>query len=155
MEVPRLKVIYINKGLGKAINDKKLISDSIKELTMISGQRAVATKSKRAISNFKLRKGVPIGVKVTLHNDKMYEFYDRLVNLALPRVRDFQGLSRNGFDGYGNYNLGIREQIIFPEIKINEINKLSGMNITLVTTSKNNNNSYELLKAMGFPFKKK
>jgi len=154
MQVPRLKAIYINKGIGKFINDKKFITLSVKELSMISGQKAVLTKAKKSISNFKLREGMSIGIKVTLHNKKMYEFFDRLITLALPRVRDFQGLNKKSFDGKGNYNLGIKEQIIFPEIKIDQISKLSGMNITIITSAENDKDGYELLKAMGMPFKK-
>jgi large subunit ribosomal protein L5 len=154
MQVPRLKAIYINKGIGKFINDKKFITLSVKELSMISGQKAVLTKAKKSISNFKLREGMSIGIKVTLHNKKMYEFFDRLITLALPRVRDFQGLDKKSFDGKGNYNLGVKEQIIFPEIKIDQINKLSGMNITIITSAQNDKDGYELLKAMGMPFKK-
>jgi large subunit ribosomal protein L5 len=155
MEVPRLKKICINQGIGLALTDKKLIKLSIDEMTSITGQKATPTKAKKSISNFKLRENMKIGVKVTLRRNKMYEFFDRLITIALPRVRDFKGISVNGFDGSGNYNLGIREQIIFPEIKINKINKLIGMNITFVTDTNKDKDSYELLNKLGMPFKKK
>jgi len=153
MQVPKLKKICINQGLGIAVTDKKLIDNSIQEISTITGQKAVATRSKKDISNFKLRKNMPIGVKVTLRGDKMYEFLDRLIAAALPRVRDFKGVSEKAFDGRGNYTLGVTEQIIFPEIDIDKITKITGMDITFVTTAQNNEEAYELLKEMGMPFK--
>lgn len=155
MQVPKIEKICINKGMGIAVSDKKLIDIALEEITTISGQKAVSTKSKKAISNFKLRENMPIGVRVTLRGDKMYEFLDRLMNIALPRVRDFRGVSAKGFDGRGNYTLGVKEQIIFPEISIDKVNKISGMDITFVTTAKTDEESYELLKAMGMPFSTK
>ncbi len=152
MQVPRLTKIVINKGMGGAVADKKLVDIGIEELTIISGQKAVATISKKAISNFKLREDMPIGAKVTLRGDKMYEFLDRFTSIALPRVRDFKGISDKGFDGRGNYTCGIKEQIIFPEIQIDKINKISGMDISFVTTAKTDEESYELLKSLGMPF---
>lgn len=152
MQVPKVEKICINKGIGAAVADKKLIDTGIEELTTITGQKAVATKSKKSISNFKLRDGMPIGARVTLRGDKMYEFMDRLMSIALPRVRDFRGINDKGFDGRGNYTLGVREQIIFPEISIDKVNKISGMDITFVTTADSDEESYELLKAFGMPF---
>ena len=154
MQVPKLEKIVISKGLGAAVADKKVVDHAIDELTLISGQKAISTKSKKDISNFKLRKGMPIGTKVTLRGDRMYEFLDRLITAALPRVRDFQGIKASGFDGRGNYNLGITEQIIFPEINIDKINKISGMDITFVTSTDNDNLAKGLLKELGLPFKK-
>jgi len=154
MQVPKLEKIVISKGLGAAVADKKVVDHAIDELTLISGQKAIPTKSKKDISNFKLRKGMPIGAKVTLRGDRMYEFLDRLITAALPRVRDFQGIKTSGFDGRGNYNLGITEQIIFPEINIDKINKISGMDITFVTSTDNDNLAKGLLKELGLPFKK-
>ena len=155
MQVPKIEKICINKGMGVAVSDKKLIDVALEEITSISGQKAVSTKSKKAISIFKLRENMPIGVRVTLRGDKMYEFLDRLMNIALPRVRDFRGVSAKGFDGRGNYTLGVKEQIIFPEISIDKVNKISGMDITFVTTAKTDEESYELLKALGMPFTNK
>jgi len=155
MQVPKIEKICINKGMGVAVSDKKLIDVALEEITTISGQKAVSTKSKKAISNFKLRENMPIGVRVTLRGDKMYEFLDRLMNIALPRVRDFRGVSAKGFDGRGNYTLGVKEQIIFPEISIDKVNKISGMDITFVTTAQTDEESYELLKALGMPFSNK
>ena len=152
MQVPKIKKISINQGLGAAVNDKKLIQSGVDELTLITGQKAVATKAKKSISNFKLREQMPIGAKVTLRGRMMYEFLDRLISVALPRVRDFRGLNYKGFDGNGNYTLGIKEQIIFPEISIDKINRVTGMNITIVIDSNNDKESYELLKAFGMPF---
>ena len=152
MQVPKIKKISINQGLGAAVNDKKLIQSGVDELTLITGQKAVATKAKKSISNFKLREHMPIGAKVTLRGRMMYEFLDRLISVALPRVRDFRGLNHKGFDGNGNYTLGIKEQIIFPEISIDKINRVTGMNITIVIDSNNDKESYELLKAFGMPF---
>lgn len=154
MEVPKIEKICINKGMGVAVTDKKLIDVAVEEISSITGQKAVATKSKKAISNFKLRENMPIGVRVTLRGDRMFEFLDRLVNVALPRVRDFRGVSAKGFDGHGNYTLGVKEQIIFPEISIEKVNKISGMDITFVTTAKSDEESYELLKQFGMPFAK-
>jgi large subunit ribosomal protein L5 len=155
MQVPKIEKICINKGMGVAVTDKKLIDVAIEEITNITGQKAVATKSKKAISNFKLRENMPIGVRVTLRGDKMYEFLDRLMNIALPRVRDFRGVSAKGFDGRGNYTLGVKEQIIFPEISIDKVNKISGMDITFVTTAGSDEESYALLKEFGMPFANK
>ena len=152
MQVPKIKKISINQGLGASVNDKKLIQYGIDELSLITGQKAVATKAKTSISNFKLREGMPIGVKVTLRGNIMYEFLDRLISVALPRVRDFRGLNDKGFDGNGNYTLGVKEQIIFPEISIDKISKVTGMNITIVIDSNSDKDSFELLKAFGMPF---
>jgi large subunit ribosomal protein L5 len=152
MQVPRIVKISINKGIGAAVADKKLVDVGVEELTTISGQKAVATKSKKAISNFKLRENMPIGARVTLRGDRMYEFLDRLTSVALPRVRDFKGVNEKGFDGRGNYTLGVKEQIIFPEISIDKVNKITGMDITFVTTAKSDEESFELLKALGMPF---
>jgi large subunit ribosomal protein L5 len=152
MQVPKIEKICINKGMGVAVTDKKLIDVALEEITNITGQKAVSTKSKKAISNFKLRENMPIGVRVTLRGDKMYEFLDRLMSIALPRVRDFKGVNNKGFDGRGNYTLGVKEQIIFPEISIDKVNKISGMDITFVTTANTDEESFELLKAFGMPF---
>lgn len=152
MQVPKIQKICINKGIGAAVADKKLIDVGLEEITTISGQKAVSTRSKKDISNFKLRKDQAVGVKVTLRGDRMYEFLDRLVNVALPRVRDFKGISDKGFDGSGNYTLGVKEQIIFPEISIDKVSKINGMDITFVTNANTNEESYELLKALGMPF---
>ena len=153
MQVPKLQKIAINQGVGAAVTDKKLIDNSIKEMTTITGQQAISTKSKKDISNFKLRKGMPIGVRVTLRDNNMYEFLDRLIAVALPRIRDFKGIIDKGFDGRGNYTLGITEQIIFPEINIDQINKIMGMDITFVTDAKTDVEALELLKQFGLPFK--
>jgi large subunit ribosomal protein L5 len=153
MQVPRLEKISINQGLGEAITDKKLIDNGIDEMTKITGQRAVQTRSKKDISNFKLRKGMPVGVRVTLRGNQMYEFLDRLVSVAIPRVRDFRGISDKGFDGRGNYSFGITEQIIFPEINIDQVNKINGMDITFVTTAPTDKECLQLLKEFGLPFK--
>ena len=152
MQVPKLEKIVINQGMGQAIADKKLIDIAQQELTTITGQKAVLTKSKKDISNFKLRKGMPIGVKVTLRADKMYEFLERLVAVSLPRIRDFYGINEK-FDGQGNYTLGITEQIIFPEMEIDKINKILGMEITFVTSAQTDEEAYSLLKEFGLPFK--
>jgi large subunit ribosomal protein L5 len=154
MQVPKLEKIVISKGVGAAIADKKLIEYAVDELTQITGQRAVSTISKKDIATFKLRKGMPIGVKVTLRKNRMYEFLDRLVTASLPRVRDFKGVKANGFDGRGNYNLGIAEQIIFPEINIDKVNKIGGMDITFVTTANTDKEAKSLLHELGVPFKK-
>ena len=153
MEVPKLQKIVINRGVGAAVADKKLVEHAIEELTLISGQKAVATLSKKDVSNFKLRKGMPIGARVTLRGDRMYEFLDRLVTAALPRVRDFQGIKASGFDGRGNYNLGITEQIIFPEIDIDKVAKIAGMDITFVTSAETDKEAKSLLAHLGLPFK--
>jgi large subunit ribosomal protein L5 len=152
MQVPRITKICINRGIGSAVADKKLVDNGVDELTTITGQKAVATIAKRSVSNFKLREGMPIGARVTLRGEQMYEFMDRLLTVALPRVRDFKGINDKGFDGRGNYTLGIKEQIIFPEISIDKIKSISGMDITFVTTAENDEQSYELLKAFGMPF---
>ena len=154
MEVPKLEKIVISRGVGGAVADKKLIDHAIDELTSISGQKAVATISKKDVASFKLRKGMPIGAKVTLRGYKMYEFLDRLITTALPRVRDFNGIKSNGFDGRGNYNLGVTEQIIFPEIDIDAVNRIAGMDITFVTTADTDKEAKALLTELGLPFKK-
>jgi large subunit ribosomal protein L5 len=153
MQVPRLEKICLNRGVNGAVNDKKLIDIALDEMTQITGQKAVSTMSKKDISNFKLRKNMPIGTRVTLRGDKMYEFLDRFISTALPRVRDFKGVNEKSFDGRGNYTLGITEQIIFPEIDIDKVNKITGMDITFVTTAGTNEEAYELLKELGMPFK--
>jgi large subunit ribosomal protein L5 len=154
MMVPKLLKICINQGIGQAVADKKLVDQALEELSMIAGQKAVGTRSKKDISNFKLRKGVPIGTRVTLRGDSMYEFLDRLISISLPRVRDFQGLKLKGFDGRGNYNMGVTEQIIFPEIVMEKVNRVNGMDIAFVTSATNDEQCLELLKEFGFPFKK-
>ena len=151
MQVPKIKKISVNQGLGAAVNDKKLIQFSVDELTQITGQKAVATKAKKSISNFKLREGMPIGAKVTLRGNMMYEFLDRLISVALPRVRDFRGLSKKSFDGKGNYSLGLKEQIVFPEIDYDNLDSLRGMDITIVTSAKNDEQGLELLKSFNLP----
>lgn len=153
MEVPKLQKICVNQGVGDAVSDKKLIEGAIKEMTTITGQKAVSTISKKDISNFKLRKGVPIGVRVTLRGDTMYEFLDRLISVALPRIRDFRGINDKGFDGNGNYTLGVSEQIIFPEIDIDKVSKIMGMDITFVTSAKTDGEALALLAEFGLPFK--
>jgi large subunit ribosomal protein L5 len=153
MQVPKLEKICINRGVNGAVNDKKLVDIAIDELTMITGQKAVATNSKKDISNFKLRKGMPIGARVTLRGVNMYEFLDRLISASLPRVRDFKGVNDKSFDGRGNYTMGVTEQIIFPEIDIDKVNKITGLDITFVTSAGTNEEAYELLKEMGMPFK--
>jgi len=152
MEVPKLTKISINKGIGAAVSDKKLVDVGVEELSTISGQKAVPTYAKNSISNFKLREGMPIGARVTLRGEKMYEFMDRLIAIALPRVRDFRGINDKGFDGRGNYTLGVQEQIIFPEISIDKVTRISGMDITFVTTANTDEEALELLKAFGMPF---
>ncbi|WP_026915157.1 50S ribosomal protein L5 [Christiangramia portivictoriae] len=154
MEVPKLEKIVISRGVGGAVADKKLIDHAIDELSAISGQKAVATISKKDVASFKLRKGMPIGAKVTLRGYRMYEFLDRLITSALPRVRDFNGIKANGFDGRGNYNLGITEQIIFPEIDIDAVNRIAGMDITFVTSAETDKEAKALLTELGLPFKK-
>ncbi|AKQ44556.1 50S ribosomal protein L5 [Rufibacter radiotolerans] len=152
MQVPKITKISINRGIGNAVADKKLVDIGVDELTIIAGQKAVQTKAKNSISNFKLREGMPIGARVTLRGERMYEFLDRLVTIALPRVRDFKGINDKGFDGRGNYTLGVKEQIIFPEISIDKIKSIAGMDITFVTTASTDEESLELLKAFGLPF---
>ena len=154
MQVPKLKKIVISKGVGAAVADKKLVDHAVDELTKISGQKAVATLSKKDIATFKLRKGMPIGARVTLRGEQMYEFLDRLVTSALPRVRDFNGIKATGFDGRGNYTLGVTEQIIFPEINIDKVNKIDGMDITFVTSAETDKEAKSLLSELGLPFKK-
>ena len=154
MQVPTLEKIVISRGVGAAVSDKKLVDHAVEELTLISGQKAIATLSKKDVASFKLRKGFPIGAKVTLRGDRMYEFLDRLITIALPRVRDFQGIDPKGFDGRGNYNLGIREQIIFPEIDIDKVNKIAGMDITFETNTNSDSEAQALLSDLGLPFKK-
>ena len=153
MRIPKITKICLNQGIGAATADKKLIDNGIAEMTKIAGQKAVATKSRKDISNFKLRKGNPIGVRVTLRGDRMYEFLDRLIAVSIPRIRDFRGISDKGFDGKGNYSMGVTEQIIFPEIDIDKINKINGMDITFVTTARNDEECLALLKEFGLPFK--
>jgi len=154
MEVPKLEKIVLSKGVGAAVSDKKLIDYAVDELTKITGQKAVSTISKKDVASFKLRKGMPIGAKVTLRGDRMYEFLDRLVTSSLPRVRDFNGIKATGFDGRGNYNLGVTEQIIFPEIDIDKVNKISGFDITFVTSANTDKEAKSLLAELGLPFKK-
>ncbi len=152
-EVPKLEKIIVNIGVGEAVSDSKVINNAINDLTLITGQKPVITKAKKSIAGFKLRKGLSIGCKVTLRKKRMYEFLDRLIFIALPRVRDFKGLSKKSFDGLGNYSIGIKEQIIFPEINYDKIDKVRGMDITIVTSSNNNEHAYELLKSFNLPFK--
>lgn len=154
MQVPRLMKIAVNQGLGNAVGDKKIVENAIGEMTMITGQKAVGTVSKKDISNFKLRKGMPIGARVTLRGDKMYEFLDRLIAVALPRTRDFRGVAAKGFDGRGNFTFGVKEQIIFPEIDIDKTPRIQGMDITFVTSAKTDQEAKALLKEFGFPFTK-
>ncbi len=155
MQVPKIVKVVVNMGVGEAVNDQKLLEQAVKELETIVGQKASIRKAKKSISNFKLREGVNIGAMVTLRKDRMYELLDRLINVALPRVRDFRGLSDKSFDGRGNYTLGIKEQIIFPEINADKVTKVLGMDITVVTTAKNDSEAFELLQAFGIPFRKK
>ncbi|SHK99985.1 50S ribosomal protein L5 [Rhodothermus profundi] len=152
MEVPRLVKICVNKGVGEAAQNKKILDDAIEEIRLITGQHPVVRRAKKSISNFKIRKGMPVGVSVTLRGDRMYEFFDRLVTLALPRMRDFRGVSDRSFDGRGNYTLGIPEQIIFPEIDVDKVERISGFDITFVTTAKTDEEAYALLKLLGMPF---
>ncbi|MFT5863094.1 MAG: large subunit ribosomal protein L5 [Flavobacteriales bacterium] len=154
MQVPRLKKIIVSRGVGAAVADKKLVENAVEELTLITGQRAITTMSKKDVATFKLRKGMPIGGKVTLRGERMYEFLDRLVTSALPRVRDFNGINATGFDGRGNYNMGVTEQIIFPEINIDRIKKIDGMNITFETSAATDKEAKSLLSELGLPFKK-
>ena len=155
MEVPRIDKIVINMGVSAAKEDIKVLDEAVGEVAAITGQKPIVTRAKKSISNFKLRKGMPIGCKVTLHGAMMYEFLDRLINVALPRVRDFRGVSRDGFDGRGNYNLGIQEHTIFPEINIDKVGKIKGLNVSIITTAKNIDEAYELLSLFGMPFQKK
>jgi large subunit ribosomal protein L5 len=155
MRVPKLQKIVISQGVGDAVSDKKIIEHAVTDLSRIAGQKAISINSKKDISNFKLRKGMPIGTKVTLRGDKMYEFLDRLIAVALPRTRDFRGISPKGFDGRGNFNLGIKEHIIFPEIDIDKVNRILGMDITFVTNANSDEEGKALLDAFGFPFTKK
>ncbi len=155
LQVPKLEKIVVSRGVGQATQDKKLVDYAVEELTVITGQKAVPTVAKKDVASFKLRRGMPIGAKVTLRGDRMYEFFDRLITVALPRVRDFQGVKRDAFDGRGNYNMGITEQIIFPEIDFDKINKIAGMDITFVTSAKTDKEAYALLEKLGLPFKKK
>ncbi len=154
MEVPELQKIVINQGLGDAVANKRIIETAVQELSMITGQKAVPAYSRKDVSSFKLRKGMPIGVKVTLRKDRMYEFLDRFICVALPRTRDFNGVKVKGFDGQGNFNMGVREQIIFPEIDIDKVNRVNGMNVTFVTSAKSDKEAYTLLKSFEFPFDK-
>ena len=154
MQVPKITKICLNQGIGKATADKKLVDSAVEEMTMIAGQKAVATQSTKDISNFKLRKGVPIGAKVTLRGDRMYEFLDRLISVSLPRTRDFRGVKASGFDGHGNFTFGVKEQIIFPEIDLDKVKMINGMDITLVTTAKTNEEAKALLEGFGFPLTK-
>ncbi len=153
MQAPRLVKICLNQGVGEAITDKKIIDNAVEEMTLVAGQKAVPTKSKLDISNFKLRRGMPIGVRVTLRGDRMYEFLDRLVAVSLPRIRDFKGVNEKGFDGRGNYSMGVPEQIIFPEINIDKVNKINGMDINFVTTANTDREAFALLREFGVPFK--
>lgn len=152
MQVPRLQKICLSRGLGEAISDKKILEAAVNEFGLITGQKAVITHSKKDISNFKLRKGMPIGCRVTLRAERMYEFLDRLINVAMPRIRDFRGISPKSFDGRGNYNFGVKEQIIFPEIDVDKIDRISGMDITLVTSAATDEEGQALLKLFGMPF---
>jgi large subunit ribosomal protein L5 len=154
MQVPRLLKITINQGVGAATGDKKLVDAAANDLTTIAGQKCVTTKAKKSVSNFKLREGMPIGVKVTLRNERMYEFLDRLISVTLPRVRDFRGINGKSFDGRGNYTMGVTEHIIFPEIDIDKVNKIMGMDISFVTTANTDAEAFALLKELGMPFKK-
>jgi large subunit ribosomal protein L5 len=154
MQVPRLQKICLNQGVNGATSDKKLVDIALNEMTAIAGQKAVASHARKAISNFKLREGMPIGTRVTLRQERMFEFLDRLVSVSLPRVRDFKGVNNKGFDGRGNYTLGVKEQIIFPEMEIDKVTKIQGMDITFVTTAKTDAEAYALLEALGMPFKK-
>jgi large subunit ribosomal protein L5 len=155
MQVPKLEKIVVNMGVGEAVHNSKALDDAIEELTVITGQKPIATKAKKSIANFKLREGMPIGAKVTLRGERMYEFLDKLVTIALPRVRDFHGISGNSFDGRGNYTVGIKEQLIFPEINFDKINKVRGLDIVIVTTAKSDEEGRALLTLMGMPFRNK
>ena len=154
MQAPKIEKIVLNIGVGDAVSNSKLLDEAVNELTLISGQKPVITRAKKSIAGFKLREGAPIGCKVTLRGERMYEFLDKLINISLPRVRDFRGVSNNSFDGRGNYTLGIKEQLIFPEIDFDKVNKLRGMDIVFVTTAKTDEEGHELLAQLGMPFKK-
>jgi large subunit ribosomal protein L5 len=154
MQVPKIKKVCLNQGIGDSIVDKKLLESAVEEMATIAGQKAVLAKSKKDVSNFKLRKGMPVGVRVTLRGERMYEFLDRLISASLPRVRDFKGISDKGFDGRGNYSFGVTEQIIFPEINIDKVHKITGMDVTIVTSARSDKEAMALLKEFGFPFKK-
>jgi large subunit ribosomal protein L5 len=154
LQVPKLEKIVLNMGLGEAVQNPKIVESAAQELSMIAGQKAVITKAKRSIAGFKLREGMPIGCRVTLRGDRMYDFFSKLVNIALPRVRDFRGVSPKGFDGRGNYSLGVREEIIFPEIDYDKIDKIKGLNISIVTSAESNEEGRSLLSLMGMPFRK-
>lgn len=154
MQVPKLEKICLNQGIGAATGDKKLVDNAAAEMTIIAGQKAVPTRARTSVSNFKLREGMPIGVRVTLRGERMYEFLDRLIHITMPRVRDFRGINDKAFDGRGNYNMGITEQIVFPEIDIDKVSRIAGMDITFVTTANTDAEAYALLKEMGLPFKK-
>ena len=154
MQIPKIEKIVLNMGLGEAVQNPKIIEGAVEEMTRIAGQKAVVTKAKKSIATFKLREGMPIGVRVTLRGDRMYDFFSKLVNIALPRVRDFRGLSPKGFDGRGNYSMGVKEQIIFPEIDYDKIDKIKGLNITIVTSANTDDESRALLRNLGMPFKK-
>lgn len=154
MQAPKIEKIVLNIGVGDAVSNSKLLDEAVSELTLISGQKPIITKAKKSIAGFKLREGAPIGCKVTLRGERMYEFLDKLVNISLPRVRDFRGVSNNSFDGRGNYTLGVKEQLIFPEINFDKVNKLRGMDIVFVTTAKTDEEGHELLAQLGMPFKK-
>ena len=154
MQAPKIEKIVINIGVGDAVSNSKLLDEAVNELTLISGQKPIITRAKKSIAGFKLREGMPIGCKVTLRGERMYEFLDKLINISLPRVRDFRGVSNNSFDGRGNYTLGIKEQLIFPEINFDKVNKLRGMDIVFVTTAKTDEEGHELLAQLGMPFKK-
>ncbi len=153
LQVPRMVKISLNQGVGEAITDKKIIDNAVEEMTLVAGQKAVSTKSRKDISNFKLRRGMPVGVRVTLRGNRMYEFLDRLVAVSLPRIRDFRGVNEKGFDGRGNYSMGVPEQIIFPEINIDKVNKINGMDISFVTTANTDREAFALLREFGIPFK--
>ena len=154
MQVPRIEKICLSQGVGSAVSDKKMIDSATEEMTKIAGQKSMVTKSKKDVANFKLRKGMPIGVKATLRSDRMYEFLDRLISVSIPGIRDFQGINPKGFDGRGNYTMGIKEQIIFPEIKVDEVKKITGMDITFVTSAETDEEAKSLLTEFGLPFKK-
>ena len=154
MEVPKIEKICLSQGVGAAVSDKKMIDSAAEEMTKIAGQKSIITKSKKDVANFKLRKGMPIGVKTTLRSNRMYEFLDRLISVSIPGIRDFQGINPKGFDGRGNYTMGIKEQIIFPEIKVDEVKKITGMDITFVTSAKTDKEAKSLLQEFGLPFKK-
>lgn len=155
MEVPKIEKIVVNMGCGDAVANSKVLDDAVEELTQITGQKPVVTKAKKSIANFKLREGMPIGCKVTLRGERMYEFFDKLISIALPRVRDFRGISANSFDGRGNYTLGVKEQLIFPEINFDKVKKIRGMDIVIVTTAKTDEEGRTLLSLMGMPYSKK